>query len=317
MSKLVFMTNEQIKALESGEGIKPESCSVTVLVAEGSHPREVVCQTHGPYLTRIQRIDPLMGRFRYRDQNTRGMVEEVDCCEACADAARQNASKLDRDHRDEVQRQRAGRNWLTRCQHAGISERELGWTLGGLVARSPEQQKAIDQGQTIIKAIKEGTPAPSLVMLGKPGTGKSLIASATMATALALEGEKYNRPTAGYTTASGMFRQIRATWDRKSEKSEGQVLDYLTSLDLLVIDEMGVQAGSENEMQLMFEVLDGRHRNVKPTVFLSNLPFEELKFYLGERVMSRLRQDGGKVIAFNGDDQRSTAKAAACEGNAA
>ncbi|MFQ2315847.1 ATP-binding protein [Aeromonas caviae] len=307
MTKLTFMTDEQINALMSGEGVKPESCSVTALVAEGTPPREVVCQTHGPYLTRIQGIRPLMARLRYPDQNTEGMVEEVDCCEACAEASRQNASKLELERRDEAWRQRAGRNWLTRCQHAGISERELGWTLGGLVARSPEQQKAMDHGKAIIKAIKEGTPAPSLVMLGKPGTGKSLIASATMASALALEGEKHSRLTAAYTTASGMFRQIRATWDRKSEQTEGQVLDHLTSLDLLVIDEMGVQAGSENEMQLMFEVLDGRHRNMKPTVFLSNLPFDELKLYLGERVISRLRQDGGKVIAFNGDDQRTRA----------
>ena len=43
---------------------------------------------------------------------------------------------------------------------------------------------------------------------------------------------------------------------------------------------------------------------MKPTILLSNLNIEGLGEYLGERVMDRLREGGGKMIAFDWDSYR-------------
>ena len=42
-----------------------------------------------------------------------------------------------------------------------------------------------------------------------------------------------------------------------------------------------------------------RYENSKSAILLSNLTPTEVKVFLGERVFDRLREDGGKAIAFD------------------
>jgi len=70
------------------------------------------------------------------------------------------------------------------------------------------------------------------------------------------------------------------------------------------MDEVGVQFGSEFERQIMFDVLNERYEKRKPSILLSNIPPSELGTYLGDRVTDRLREDGGKMIAFDWESYR-------------
>lgn len=319
-TRLNFMSQAQVNALKQGEtdhlidmSAMPRAKMVTLVVPEGSQGRAVECPSHGAHQTVIREHHRFAAR-QFPGVNLQGTQAEDDRCPACFQALEKARDGIRAEARQLIEKNERGRWWLTCCESAGIGDRELGYTLNSLVARSDEQGRAIAHCKAMIEALKEGTPAPSLIMLGKPGTGKSLIASAALASALHVRfpypevqpiGYRHKDGLRGlYVSAAGMFRMIRATWSKDSKQSEGDVLERLYNLDLLVIDEMGIQAGSENETQIMFDVLDGRHRAMKPTIFLSNLPLDELKLYLGERVMSRLRQDGGKLIAFNGEDQR-------------
>ena len=70
--------------------------------------------------------------------------------------------------------------------------------------------------------------------------------------------------------------------------STGRVLDMLkrkkidaTYIHLLILDEVGVQFGSEFEKQLLFDVLNERYEKLKPSILLSNIPREQLADYLG------------------------------------
>lgn len=67
---------------------------------------------------------------------------------------------------------------------------------------------------------------------------------------------------------------------------------------------MGVQFGSDFERNTMFDVLNERYERRKPTLFLSNLTKAEVTEFLGERVMDRLREDGGQVIPFTWESYR-------------
>ena len=84
----------------------------------------------------------------------------------------------------------------------------------------------------------------------------------------------------------------------------GKVIDAFASPDLLILDEVGVQFGSEFEKQLLFDVLNERYEKLKPSILLSNIPSEQLSDYLGERVTDRLRENGGALIGFNWDSYR-------------
>ena len=61
---------------------------------------------------------------------------------------------------------------------------------------------------------------------------------------------------------------------------------------------------SDFEKQILFDVLNERYEKRKPCILLSNIAPSELSGYLGERVADRLREDGGKLIAFDWESYR-------------
>ncbi|MNJ56206.1 DNA replication protein DnaC [compost metagenome] len=82
---------------------------------------------------------------------------------------------------------------------------------------------------------------------------------------------------------------------------------HLGGLDLLVIDEIGCQKGSEYELGLLHNIIDRRYQAVLPTVLISNLDPDGLKAYIGDRALDRLRQNGGKVVGFTWSSMRACA----------
>jgi hypothetical protein len=76
------------------------------------------------------------------------------------------------------------------------------------------------------------------------------------------------------------------------------VLDHYASLDLLVIDEVGVQFGSPAEMTILHEVINARYESVLPTILISNLPPEQLKEFISDRIFDRVT-DGGATTWYS------------------
>ena len=74
--------------------------------------------------------------------------------------------------------------------------------------------------------------------------------------------------------------------------------------DLLVIDEVGAQFGSDTEKLFIFDIIDGRYQDMKPTILISNLDIAGIKDVIGERCVDRLREGGGSMIAFNWESSR-------------
>ena len=50
--------------------------------------------------------------------------------------------------------------------------------------------------------------------------------------------------------------------------------------------------------------MNGRYEQMRPTIVLSNLVRDELSAYLGARVLDRLTEGGGVVVAFDWDSYR-------------
>lgn len=144
-----------------------------------------------------------------------------------------------------------------------------------------------------------------LTFVGRVGTGKTHLACA-IAQQVMREGY-----SALFITVSELIRAVRATWGKDKVKTEEQVLKAFASVDLLILDEVGGQHGSDSEEQVLFEVINRRYSNMKPMILMSNLPlFSEdteqrlLKDYLGERAFDRLREGGGKMVVFDWETYR-------------
>lgn len=133
----------------------------------------------------------------------------------------------------------------------------------------------------------------SLVLTGGPGTGKTHLACVIASTVINAELAKVR-----FVTVSDMLRRIKETYAKDSPLTESNVIAGFSNCDLLIVDEVGVQVGSEHEKLLLFDVLNARYQDLKPSILISNLSAEELETFLGHRVMDRYRECG-VVLAFD------------------
>lgn len=140
----------------------------------------------------------------------------------------------------------------------------------------------------------------SLVLSGNPGTGKSHLAAAILQGILP-------KHVGAYVTLMDLIRKLRDTWRRDSEMSESQLLAKLQEIPLLVIDEVGVQYGTDGERAILFDVMDRRYREVKPTILMTNLGKEDFRAAVGDRVFDRLTEVA-RWVPFDWQSYRTTAR---------
>ncbi len=256
--------------------------------------KTVTCEKHGDYISAGARY---LGK---REVWTRC----ADCEEERIAGERQQAAQ------DAADRAKARLEALV--QEAAIPARFTTRSLDSFVAETTEQEKALtvcrDFVETFPERLKRGD---SLIFLGAPGTGKSHLATAILQAILP-------EHVGMYVTCAGIIRAVRNTWRDKEGQTETEVLRTLADLPLLVIDEIGVQYGTESEQNILFEVLDRRYRDMKPTILLANLRLKRekdtdpagLKEILGERVYDRLTETA-RIVTLQGESYRRKAREAA------
>lgn len=134
-----------------------------------------------------------------------------------------------------------------------------------------------------------------LIFTGNVGVGKTHLAC-SIANQAVRTGH-----TVFFASVSKLIRLVRASWGTREEQA---VIDNLIALDLLIIDEVGIQSGTENERNILFDVINGRYENMKSTLIITNLDRTQLPGYLGERIVDRLRENGGVLIPISGNSCR-------------
>jgi len=147
----------------------------------------------------------------------------------------------------------------------------------------------------------------NLLMLGNPGTGKNMLAAA-ICHQIVQGGFQ-----AVHTTALRLVRRIAETWGGKSTEKEQDVIDSFSLPDLLVVDEVGVQYDTVREKILLFEALNGRYEEEKPTIIISNYPLNDVERYLGPTVMDRFYEGKSSVLEFSWGSHRRRGKGGSSE----
>ena len=200
----------------------------------------------------------------------------------------------------------------------GIPKRYQHATLESFEAVSDAQKRAkrfctafVERFQS---CLDKGT---SLVFCGNVGTGKTHLAYAIAREVHAkyhqqlfprktIENLHEVRPevTAKVVSALDIMRDVKAVYAKGATESEQDVIDRYTLYPLLIIDEVGVQYGSEHEKIIMFDVLNRRYLDMKPTIMISNLTIADLNSFVGDRVLDRLKENSGSVIDFSWESHR-------------
>lgn len=254
--------------------------SFAALMAVDTTLKAEVCETHGIYESR--------NLFR-------SVWSGCPKCAADAQAVRQ---------REEAEKEAQDRHarWQRKLGEAGIPDRFKTRTLACYTASNEGQKRALEfatqYAEQFGKSLETGRGA---IFCGKPGTGKTHL-SVGIALAVMERGG-----SALFTTVQRMVRRMKETFRKDSEESERDVIGMLVYPDLLIIDEIGVQFGSDFEKNLMFDILNERYEKRRPTLLLSNLTAQEVKAFLGERIYDRMKEDGGQCVSFDWASHRGKA----------
>ncbi|EDQ6556653.1 ATP-binding protein [Salmonella enterica] len=157
------------------------------------------------------------------------------------------------------------------------------------------QRHARSQAKSIAESLC-GDDFTSFVFSGSTGTGKNHLAAA-IGNRLLAQGK-----TVMIVTLADVMLGVRACYDKG--KSEETFLSGLCDVDLLVLDEVGVQRDTKNEFVILNQIIDRRTASMKSVGILTNLNFDALKALAGERVTDRLRMNGGRWVIFGWESWR-------------
>ena len=105
-----------------------------------------------------------------------------------------------------------------------------------------------------------------LLLYGQPGTGKSFYA-ACVANALIDKG-----------VSAAMTSFARIVGDLQGLREDnGAYIDYLASVGLLIVDDLGAERDSKYMQEQVYAVINARYEARKPLILTTNLPIEQIK----------------------------------------
>ena len=235
------------------------------------------------------------GEYESEKFNLFGKDAWSECPECMNEFNKERESEIEKkealDRQDRIIRQ---------IDYARIPERFKSCTFNNYKVENPGQQKAYTISRKYYENYKEvQKTGSSLFYCGNYGTGKTHLAIAILM-GLIIEGTS----TGIYTTTMRMIRDIRSSYNN-NKRSEQDIIDDYTRTPLLVLDEVGVQFGTDAEKILIYEVVNGRYENYRPTILISNLSFTEMTEYLGARSIDRLKSKSGSMVVMDWESWRN------------
>jgi DNA replication protein DnaC len=165
---------------------------------------------------------------------------------------------------------------------------------------SREQQLALHASKEYVESF-DLQSSSNLLFSGMYGLGKSHLAYSIC------KGVRSKGHSAVFVSMPKLLTMIKDTYNNEnSEFTEAGLINVLSAVNLLVIDDIGAQKGNKTEgetwaTEKLFEIVDGRAG--RHTVYTTNLTSGELRKNVGERIFSRMIQDT-KSIKFVGEDYR-------------
>ncbi len=143
-----------------------------------------------------------------------------------------------------------------------------------------------------------------LYLWGNPGTGKTLLASIILTELIcrhAIEGR--------FVKISRNFFSILKESFNENSSNYGQsnrIEKELHEVDVLVLDDFGIQRDTPWEQETLYNLVDARYENEKFTIFTSNNnPLKSLSELSGGRILSRLKEMC-RIMELSGEDMRGT-----------
>lgn len=249
--------------------------------------KSFICDKHGEFALRSNKIF------------SRIIVNSI--CPKCVDEfdlrVEEKAKEIELEREEAAQKKRAEKR-MEKLLVRGVSKRSIGKTFKTYISDTAGKKKALESCLELSSKIKNDEQPFNLIMVGGVGTGKTHLANSMVIDLLDA------KKVCVRINLIDLIRRLKSTWSRDSEETETEVIEMFVGVDLLIIDEVGIQFGSDTEKMFVFDIINGRYEECLPTAIISNLDINGVKEIIGERCIDRLREDGGKVVAFDWESQR-------------
>lgn len=227
------------------------------------------CETHGEYKTAGREIDPPR-------------------CPHCFQ------TRIEREARELHEIERAEQL----LKISNIPERYKLASFKSYQRKIKKQQSAVDLLVEWIREIKN-TPK-NLVITGGIGTGKTHLVCAAMRNLM------HSGVSCRYETTASLLAEIKKAYGDKEKSEAGQIAEYTDRYQVLVIDEADISRMTDNDLGLLFAVINGRYNNMRAIVLISNQTAAQMPKWLGERSASRISENA-TIVACDWPDYRAKA----------
>ena len=197
-----------------------------------------------------------------------------------------------------------------RCRAARIAQARAR-SLSAVIPRrfqgvSFDRAPVVDMDPTIVREVRrfvddiEGNleAGRGLWFMGDVGTGKTTLAMLVSKAAL-----DAGRSVAIYSLPR-LLAEIRKTFNEGSDRSHPALLERLSQVELLHIDDVGAEKTSEWVLEELYVIVNARYEDERAVVITTNLDDAQLREQIGERTVSRLVEICGDPVPMFGKDRR-------------
>jgi DNA replication protein DnaC len=141
----------------------------------------------------------------------------------------------------------------------------------------------------------------SIAFYGPKGTGKTTLAMLVCSQALA------NRRTVSISTLPELLTKIHETYRERSPLTERELMDQLSAVDLLFIDDMAInEQPAPWVLTQLYSIINARYQDERSLLFTADVAsLLDLEPHIGPRTASRLiEMVGQNDFLLQGEDHR-------------
>jgi DNA replication protein DnaC len=183
---------------------------------------------------------------------------------------------------------------------SGIYKKFQWKRLNDFKSLSKQAEEAKNSAYEIVRTFPD--VAKGLFLWGNPGTGKTLLASIILTELIirhAVEGRFIS-------ISRNLFKTLQESFHEGSESfgESGKIEKELADVDILVVDDFGIQKDTEWKQETLYDLVDARYEAEKFTIFTSNNnPHKAFKDLSQGRILSRIKEMC-RILEISGEDYR-------------